>query len=228
MAEASPAGARRRIIVLRHGETLDNAAGIWQGQRDTPLSEQGLTQARVAAPSLQMLAPDLLVSSDLARAAVTAEIVGEACGLPVRLDPRLREINVGRWSGMTTAQVRAQDGATLEALSRGEDVRRGGSGETVAELAERVGAALASILQMLSDGGTALVVCHGVAGRACVAALLGLDQLGAVALLRGLGNAHWSVVAEVSGPEGLGSPGSPDRPLGTWALESWNVGALPR
>ena len=55
MAEASPAGARRRIIVLRHGETLDNAAGIWQGQRDTPLSEQGLTQARVAAPSLQML-----------------------------------------------------------------------------------------------------------------------------------------------------------------------------
>ena len=76
MAEASPAGARRRIIVLRHGETLDNAAGIWQGQRDTLLSEEGLSQARAAAPSLQMLAPDLLVSSDLARAAVQREIVG--------------------------------------------------------------------------------------------------------------------------------------------------------
>ena len=99
---------------------------------------------------------------------------------------------------MTTAQVRAQDGPTVEALSRGRTSAAGGNGETVAELADRVGAALASILQTLSDGGTALVVCHGVAGRAGVAALLGLDQLGAVALLRGLGNAHWAVVAEVS------------------------------
>ena len=49
--------------------------------------------------------PDAIFSSDLERARETAEIVGEAFGLSVQLDPRLREVDVGEWSGLTTAEI---------------------------------------------------------------------------------------------------------------------------
>ena len=96
----------RRLVVLRHGETLDNAAGIWQGLKDSELSPVGLAQADKAAPAIAAYQPEVVVASDLARARVTAERVGQAAGMPVRLDPRLREIDVGEWQGATTAEVR--------------------------------------------------------------------------------------------------------------------------
>ncbi|MEP6649872.1 MAG: histidine phosphatase family protein [Lapillicoccus sp.] len=63
----------RRLVVVRHGETLDNAAGVWQGLRDSELSPVGLAQAEKAAPVLATYDPQLLVTSDLVRARVTAE-----------------------------------------------------------------------------------------------------------------------------------------------------------
>src|SRR6476620_3620939 len=101
----------RRLVVLRHGETLDNAAGIWQGLRDAELSPVGLAQAEKAAPATAAYQAEVVIASDLARARVTAQRVGEAGGMPVRLDPRLREIDVGEWQGATTAEVRTSDPA---------------------------------------------------------------------------------------------------------------------
>ena len=105
----------RRLVVVRHGETLDNAAGVWQGLKDTELSPVGLAQAEKAAPMVAAYEPEVVVASDLARARVTAERVGEAAGMPVRLDPRLREIDVGEWQGVTTAEVRNRDPELLRA-----------------------------------------------------------------------------------------------------------------
>ena len=208
----------RRLVVVRHGETLDNAAGVWQGLKDSELSPVGLAQAEKAAPLVAAYDPEVLVASDLARARVTAERVGEAVGMPVRLDPRLREIDVGEWQGVTTAEVRGRDPELLKAMGRGEDVRRGRTGETVADLATRVRAALDDVVAELSPGRVAVVVCHGVAARAGVASLVGFDQMQAQQVLWGLDNCHWAVVAEASLVSGAPVPPR-------WRIDAWNVGA---
>ena len=208
----------RRLVVVRHGETLDNAAGIWQGLKDSELSPVGLAQADKAAPVVAAYQPELIVASDLARARVTAERVGGATGMPVRLDPRLREIDVGEWQGVTTAEVRNRDPELLAAMGRGEDVRRGHTGETVAALAARVRAALDDVIAELSPGRVAVVVCHGVAARAGVASLVGLDQMQALQVLWGLENCHWAVLAEASLVSGASVPAR-------WRLDAWNLSA---
>ena len=105
MSPTVPGAAPRRVIVLRHGETDHNAARIWQGHLDTPLSERGIEQADAVGPAIAALSPDRIVSSDLTRARLTAESVGRACGIPVALDPRFREIDVGAWQGLTASEV---------------------------------------------------------------------------------------------------------------------------
>jgi broad specificity phosphatase PhoE len=207
----------RRLVVVRHGQTDDNAAGIWQGHRDSPLSDVGRDQARRAAPALAAYRPQLVVSSDLRRAHDTAAEVGAAAGMPVMLDPRLREVDVGQWQGMTSAEVRQRDPQLLAAMGRGEDVRRGRTGETVAELADRVGAALRDIAAELDAGRVAVVVCHGVSARCGVAALTGLPQMQALQVLWGLGNAHSAVLARTDLVSGAEVPAR-------WRIDAWNVG----
>jgi glucosyl-3-phosphoglycerate phosphatase len=208
----------RRLVVVRHGETLDNATGVWQGHRDSELSPIGVAQAEKAAPALAAYAPEVIVTSDLLRAAVTAEQIGRAAGLPVAVDRRLREVDVGEWQGLTSADVRGRDPELLAQMGEGQDVRRGRTGETVGELATRVRAALDDVIAGLSAGRVAVVVCHGVAARAGVASLVGLDQMQAQQVLWGLDNCHWAVLAEARLVSGA--------PVAArWRIDAWNVGA---
>jgi broad specificity phosphatase PhoE len=212
-------GGRRRVVVLRHGETVDNASGVWQGQRDTELSALGLAQAQAAGAALaRVLTPSIVVSSDLRRAWRTAEVVAEACGgLPVLRDERLREIDVGQWSGRSGSEVARDFAPELAAIRAGKDIPRGVTGETVADLLVRVGAAVDEAVEELPPGGCAVIVCHGVAGRAAVTSLLGLEPRLAWAVLGGLSNGHWAALRESVG--GWRQP--------PWMLEAWNAGPAP-
>ena len=138
--------------------------------------------------------------------------------MPVRLDPRLREIDVGEWQGVTTAEVRNRDPELLAEMGRGEDVRRGRTGETVAELAARVRAALDDVVAALSPGRVAVVVCHGVAARAGVASLVGLDQMQPSRCSGASTTATGSVLAEASLVSGAPVPAR-------WRIDAWNLGA---
>lgn len=200
----------RRLIVVRHGITADNARGVWQGHLDTPLSEQGLAQARLVAPTLAGYRPHRIVSSDLARAARTADEVGRAAGCPVERDPRLREIHAGQWQGLSSAEVDARFPGAQAAVRAGEDVRRGQTGETLAEVAERVTAAATEVARTLQDGQVAILVTHGVAARALAAELSGLGQRAAWLGLAGLGNCCWGELREHDGH---------------WRLFAWNLTA---
>lgn len=199
----------RRVIVWRHGETAHNASGIYQGQLDSHLSERGREQAAAAAQALAARQVDRLLSSDLARAADTADALAARTGLRVEHDPRLREIHVGQWQGMAHTEVVERFPEVVAALDRGEDQVRGVTGERVADVRVRVRAVFEELTQRLGPDGTAVVTTHGMASRALVADVVGLSYQQAWLSLVGLRNCHWAELVE--------------HRTG-WRLEAWNVG----
>ena len=205
----------RRIVIVRHAETADNAARVWQGHADTVLSERGREQVRAAAPHLAAYDPALIVSSDLQRAASTADAIAALTGVEVRLDARLREVHVGEWEGMHADEVRARYPEVIAALDRGEDARRGVTGETRADVAERAGAAVRDIARELLPGETAVVVAHGVSARIAASVLVGLDQDVSDAIFRGLDNCHWIELVEASKSFSA---------VTRWRISGWNLG----
>lgn len=94
------------MLLVRHGQSEWNALGRWQGQADVPLSELGRRQARVAAGVIGTV--DIIIASDLERAAHTAAIISETIGVgPVMIEPLLRERDAGEWSGLTRKEIDA-------------------------------------------------------------------------------------------------------------------------
>jgi broad specificity phosphatase PhoE len=202
----------RRLIIWRHGETDQNAGGVWQGQLDTALSDRGREQARTAALALAAYIPSVIVSSDLQRAADTARALASRLDLPVRFDKRLREINAGQWQGMTAGDVAEQFPEEQAALAAGEDIQRGIDGESLSQVAERTRAAVDNLLVDLTPGQCAVIATHGVSGRAVVASMVGMDQHLAWQSIAGLRNCHWAELSEFTAG---------------WRIVSWNVGAGP-
>ena len=88
------------IYLVRHGETVDNARQIMQGQTQGELNEQGREQALQVAERLAGESFDAVVSSDLRRAVQTAEIIAAPHGLPVVKMPLLRERDWGGFTGL--------------------------------------------------------------------------------------------------------------------------------
>src|SRR6516165_6393394 len=128
------------LFVARHGQTDWNREHRWQGWADPPLNAAGREQAADLGESLAGLGIEAVVSSDLRRAAETAEIAGARLGLPVEVDARLREVDVGEWSGLTTSEVEARFPAGYKRRREG---RTGWvEGEELGAMAERVVAAL--------------------------------------------------------------------------------------
>lgn len=170
-----------RLLLVRHGESDWNAKGLFQGHARTGLSSLGKEQAAATARHLARAASDasLIVRSDLERVAETAAPTELALGVEVRVDPRLRELDVGTWEGLTWADIERDHAATVAAWRAGEDVRCGG-GETFGELRSRVWAALTALA---GGDGTVLVFTHGGPIRIAAAAALELPRLGERRLL---------------------------------------------
>jgi probable phosphoglycerate mutase len=92
------------IWLVRHGETVLNAARVLQ-HPETPLSERGLAQAERLAERLRGLPIERVVSSDYARATMTAERAARALGLPLELEPLLQERSFGALRGTAYADL---------------------------------------------------------------------------------------------------------------------------
>jgi probable phosphoglycerate mutase len=176
-----------RLILWRHGQTAWNAESRVQGQLDVELSELGRQQAIQSAPLLAARQPDLLVASDLRRAADTAAALAELTGLQVSYDTRLRERCFGEWQGHTLAEVKVRWPDAYARWRAGEVVGECGI-EDVEDLAKRTGTALEEIA---SAGGTIVVATHGGSARHGAGALLGWPEPVA-RTLGGLANCHWT------------------------------------
>jgi broad specificity phosphatase PhoE len=145
------------LLLARHGETDWNADGRLQGQTDRPLSDYGRRQARRLAEELADEELEAIYASDLSRARETADIVGERLGLPVALDPDLREKDWGTWEGLTAVE-----------RDRVEFV-----GESTETHQERILRALRRISGRHPGDGLVLVVTHGGSMRRVQTAALG-------------------------------------------------------
>ncbi len=148
----------KRILLVRHGESVWNAEGRWQGAANPPLSDTGRTQARALAEAVRDEGIDSLVASDLDRARETAQIVADVVGLDApSIDAGWRERDVGAISGHTRAEIEQKWPGLLERWRRGElESMPGGEGD----ITPRVVAALERVAHE-HPGACTLVVTHG-------------------------------------------------------------------
>lgn len=133
------------LYLIRHGETPWNVEGRYQGQLDPPLNPNGLRQARETAARLAPLGFEAIYSSDLARARQTADALARQTGLPVQLDPRLREIHQGRWQGVLITNIRKRWPRELHGWETDPWHHAPPGGETLPRLQRRVFAAVDDI-----------------------------------------------------------------------------------
>ena len=169
------------MILLRHGQSVWNAANIFTGWTDVDLSEVGVTEAAKAGAELAEISIDVIHTSGLIRAQRTAEIVMEhnrvSNNVPTYRDIRLNERHYGDLQGMNKDETRAKHGdEQVRIWRRSYDVPPPG-GESLEMCAERTLPYLTeAIIPDLEDGKTVLVAAHGNSLRSIVMKIEGLSK----------------------------------------------------
>jgi probable phosphoglycerate mutase len=158
----------KRLLVIRHGESIWNAEGRWQGWANIPLSAAGEEQARTAGERLAAFAGRFhaLYASDLSRAHQTAEIISTyVYCTPVAAVPGLRERNVGEFQGVLSSDIAVRWPHLAEAWNKGVPFDPPG-GEVAAAFQARILAAVDELLAAAEEDSTLLAVSHGGVIRA--------------------------------------------------------------
>jgi broad specificity phosphatase PhoE len=149
-----------RIYLIRHGQTVWNAEGRFQGQTDSVLSDLGHRQAARLAGVLARVPLSAIYSSPLSRARRTAEVIANPHGLPVVEVADLREIGMGVWEGLTAAEITQRFGPVLEPRRRNPEWVAPQGGETLTDVRARSMRAMLAIAARHA-GTTVAVVAHG-------------------------------------------------------------------
>jgi broad specificity phosphatase PhoE len=179
-----PNGAGR-ILIVRHAESEGNASRRFTLSAEEPLTELGRRQAQRSAEVLRgRFAPVRLLSSPYRRARETAEVIGASLGLPVEIEPAVREQHFGELHGQPYDAVARMPG--FDSLPRWE--WRPPGGETLAEVRSRAAPVLERIAREHSESEVVLVT-HGGTILALWSHLVGSWERA-----RSLGNAEICVV----------------------------------
>lgn len=143
----------RHVIMVRHGQARNNVKRMLAGRMDgVPLTPEGVRQAEHAAKMLASAGVSAIYSSPIERAAETARMISEACGVPVVVDERLTEIDMGKFTGMTFEEV-VSGHDDIFAKFYGGDVEIAHKGvETFEQVRRRV---TGIVSEVVSGGGSA-------------------------------------------------------------------------
>jgi broad specificity phosphatase PhoE len=201
-----------RLLLVRHGVTIWNREGRFQGHLDPPLDPIGVEQAWLLGARLAVEEPGQLriVTSPLTRASATAELLAEALGrtgrrVDIETHDGLMEIGQGDWSGRTHTEIARDDAERYAAWRAGGGQVTPPSGETLEAATQRI---MAALDELTSDGDPTLcLVSHGGILRLAAGHLLGLPVLEAWAL--DVDNASLSRLARQA-------------PEAQWRIEAWN------
>jgi broad specificity phosphatase PhoE len=132
------------LLLTRHGLTTAGENAVLGGQIDVSLTPEGLAQAEALARRLAGVRIDRIISSPMIRALETAQAI--ATGRPVEVDERLRELDYGRWEGLTSAEIDARDPELRARWDRDPASTRPPGGESGDEVAARAVSFLADLL----------------------------------------------------------------------------------
>jgi probable phosphoglycerate mutase len=148
------------LLLIRHGETAWNAESRIQGQLDVPLSNAGIWQAGRLAQRLASERIEAIFASDLARAWLTAQPIGQSRQVDPVPDVRLRERHFGIFQGHTLSEISSAWPAEFAAWRQRDPDWAIPGGESGSEFIARVLEALDEIAHHHA-GGTVAVVAHG-------------------------------------------------------------------
>jgi len=169
---------RTRLYLVRHGELTTSSEWRYVGQMDVDMTENGVEQIKRVGLQLVDKNIDIILSSDLKRSARSAEIIGGLTGLDPVMDKNFREINIGRWEGLTKAVIMANFKEEFKKRELNLSGFRVENGESFVDLERRVVPALKACLEKY-QGKNLLLVAHGGVNRVilCNALQLHLDNL---------------------------------------------------
>lgn len=164
----------KKLYLVRHGESEWNILKKVQGQQDIPLTENGLQQAKLIANRLVNEKIDKIYSSDLIRAYKTAQIIGNKLNLEVIPMKELREINFGKWEGLTGDIISSKyNKEHCLWLKEPEKLQIEGA-ETLKQLQDR---AMEGINKIINDNNVdnILIVSHSATLKMIILGLLNMD-----------------------------------------------------
>lgn len=161
------------IYLLRHGEVVDAERRRFLGHLDVPLSPRGEAQSAAQASRLRAVRLAAVFTSDLTRAVRTGEIVGAPHGLVPQPRPELREMNMGRWDGFTSAELEAREPDAFKAWMSRVGEYPFPEGEDVAGLVARSWPVFETIASAYA-GQSVAVVAHAGPNRAILCRALGV------------------------------------------------------
>jgi probable phosphoglycerate mutase len=183
----------RYLLLVRHGQATFNLDGRHPGQLPgIPLTDQGRRQAHAAAVALTTMPLTTVIASPLERARDTAEIIARGWALPVRLEPRLMDTDVGPWSGKKPAELR-DDPAWKAFVERPTEAPPGV--ESLATVQARAMAVVQDVLSSPDAGNCVVLVTHGDIVKVILAHYLAIRIESARYLA--IGNASISALAFV-------------------------------
>jgi broad specificity phosphatase PhoE len=143
------------VLLVRHGRTADNAARVLVGRRDVPLDQVGRDQAARLREILVGCAPTLVVSSPLRRALETVDGMG-----PLRVEPRLMEVDHGRIEGLQEQDFRRRFADFLERWRRDPERCSIPDGESLGDAAARAYPALREAVEATPAPGPLVLCSH--------------------------------------------------------------------
>ena len=184
-----------KLIIIRHGESEANELGLIAGWNDYKLTALGLEQAEETAAHLVATQKiDVVCSSDLCRARVTAEACANKLGLTVQTYPELRETYCGEWEGITFAELEARDTEAYAEFKRVQLTYTIPGGENLWESGVRFYNKMLEIAKE-NEGKTVVVAAHGAVIRVFWALICGTPKEEATAKHEYASNASYSTAS---------------------------------
>ena len=159
------------IYLIRHGETLWNKKGRYQGIADVELSEKGILQADKIEDYFRDIKLDAVISSPLKRAVRTGKGVAVSHDLPLIIEENLHELDFGEWEGKNFKEIEKCWPGSMQKMITQTETFKFPNGESFEECRKR---AAACIKKLISSGGnkTYAVVCHGVVLRMIICSFI--------------------------------------------------------
>ena len=164
---------KRRVVLVRHGQTDWNLRYCFQGQTDVPLNAEGLAQAERLAERFAQWPAEVVYSSPLQRALSTAQALAKPRGLCTVVLEGLKEINFGTWEGRSILGMEREERGAFRTWMHDPFFNMPPGAEDWESIRDRVERAVEMILAEPHE--RIAVVTHGGIIRALFAVLLGLD-----------------------------------------------------